>query len=86
MKITPQFSLNLSVILGFTLIVLLMISLTLVGLLRIAEINRHMEKIVTNNNVKTDLVHTMKDSLRERTIITHLVSLLKDPFAQNEEY
>jgi len=86
MKITPQNSLNLSVIVGFALIVLLMVSLTLVGLLRIAEINRHMEKIVTNNNVKTDLVHTMKDALRERTIITHLVSLLTDPFAQNEEY
>jgi diguanylate cyclase (GGDEF)-like protein len=86
MKITPQISLNLSVILGFALIVLLMVALTLVGLLRFAEINRHMEKIVTNNNVKTDLVHTMKDALRERTIITHLVSLLKDPFAQNEEY
>lgn len=86
MKITPQISLNLSVILGFALIVLLMVSLTLVGLLRIAEINRHMERIVTNNNVKTELVHTMKDALRERTIITHLVSLLKDPFAQNEEY
>jgi len=86
MKITPQISLNLSVIMGFALIVLLMVSLTLVGLLRIAEINRHMERIVTNNNVKTDLVHVMKDALRERTIITHLVSLLKDPFAQNEEY
>ncbi len=86
MKITPQISLNLSVIVGFALIVLLMISLTLVGLLRIAEINRHMEEIVSSNNVKTDLVHSMKDSLRERTIITHLVSLLKDPFAQNEEY
>jgi len=86
MKITPQISLNLSVIAGFALVVLLMIALTLVGLLRITEINRHMEKIVTNNNVKTDLVHTMKDALRERTIITHLVSLLKDPFEQNEEY
>lgn len=86
MKITPQISLNHSVILGFALIVLLMVSLTLVGLFRIADINRHMEQIVTNNNVKTDLVHTMKDALRERTIITHLVSLLKDPFAQNEEF
>ena len=60
MKITPQISLNLSVIVGFALIVLLMISLTLVGLLRIAEINRHMEEIVSSNNVKTDLVHARK--------------------------
>lgn len=86
MKLTPQLSLNLGVTAGFALIVLLLATLTLVGLLRIAEINRHMEQIVKNNNVKTELVHTMKDALRERTIITHLVSLLKDPFAQDEEY
>lgn len=86
MKLTPQLSLNLGVIAGFALIVLLLVTLTLVGLLRIAEINRHMEQIVKNNNVKTELVHSMKDALRERTIITHLVSLLKDPFAQDEEY
>ena len=86
MKLTPQLSLNLGVTVGFALIVLLLATLTLVGLLRIAEINRHMEQIVKNNNVKTELVHSMKDALRERTIITHLVSLLKDPFAQDEEY
>ncbi len=86
MKITPKISLNLGVLLGFSLIVLLMVTLTGVGLLRITQLNRHMEQIVTNNNVKTDLVHTMKDALRERTIITHLISLLKDPFEQNEEY
>ena len=86
MKLTPQLSLNLGVTAGFALIVLLLVTLTLVGLLRIAEINRHMEQIVKSNNVKTELVHSMKDALRERTIITHLVSLLKDPFAQDEEY
>lgn len=86
MKLTPQLSLNLGVTVGFALIVLLLATLTLVGLLRITEINRHMEQIVKNNNVKTELVHSMKDALRERTIITHLVSLLKDPFAQDEEY
>jgi len=86
MKLTPKISLNLGVILGFLIIILLMVALTGIGLLRIATLNRHMEQIVTNNNVKTDLVHSMKDALRERTIITHLISLLKDPFAQNEEY
>ena len=86
MKLTPQHSLNLGVTIGFALIVLLLATLTLVGLIRITEINRHMEQIVKNNNVKTELVHSMKDALRERTIITHLVSLLKDPFAQDEEY
>ena len=70
-KLTPQLSLSLGVTLGFALIVLLLATLTLVGLLRIAEINRHLQQIVQNNNVKTELVHNMKDALRERTIITH---------------
>jgi len=85
-KLTPQLSLSLGLTLGFSLIVLLLVTLTLVGLLRIAEINRHLQKIVQNNNVKTELVHAMRDALRERTIITHLISLIKDPFAQDEEY
>ena len=85
-KLTPQLSLSLGLTLGFSLIVLLLVTLTLVGLLRIADINRHLQQIVQNNNVKTELVHNMKDALRERTIITHLVSLLKDSFAQDQEY
>lgn len=86
MKISPQISLKLSVILGFSLIVLLMLVLAGVGLLRIAETNRQAEQIVSNHNVKTDLVHAMKDALRERKAITQLVLLLQDPFSQNDEY
>lgn len=86
MELSSKISLNLGVALGFSLIVLLLIAQTLVGLLRIANINQHMEQIVTNNNVKTDLVHIMKDSFRERTIITQFVTLLDDPFEKNEEF
>lgn len=86
MKLSPQISLKLSIISGFALIVLLMVVLAVVGLLRIAETNRQVEQIVSSSNVKTGLVHTMKDALRERQAITQLVSHLQDPFKQSDEY
>jgi diguanylate cyclase (GGDEF)-like protein len=86
MKISPQSSLKFSVILGFSLIVFLMVVLAVVGLLRIAEANRQVEQIVSNYNVKTGLVYSMKDALRARRAVTQLVSVLQDPFKQNDEY
>jgi diguanylate cyclase (GGDEF)-like protein len=85
MNISPQSSFKFSVILGFSLIVLLVVVLAAVGLLRIAETNRQVEQIVSNQNVKTGLVHTMKDALRERLAITQLVLLMQDPFKQDDE-
>jgi diguanylate cyclase (GGDEF)-like protein len=86
MKISPQISLKLSVISGFSLIVLLMVVLAVLGLLRISATNRQVEQIVSSSNVKTDLVHSMKDALRERRSIAQLVAQLQDPFKQNDEY
>lgn len=86
MKISPQISLKLSVISGFAIILLLMAALAVVGLLRMAETNRQVEQIVSHNNVKTGLVHAMKNALRERMSVKQLVSLLQDIFKQNDEY
>lgn len=86
MKISPQISLKLSVISGFSLIVVLMVILAVVGLLRIADANRQVEHLVNNGNAKTGLVYAMKDALRERKAVTQLVTLLQDPFKQNDEY
>lgn len=85
MKISPQFSLKFSVISGFSLIVLLMAVLAVVGLWRIAEANRQVEQVVSHNNVKTSLVHAMRDALRERRAI-QLFPPLKDPLQQNDKY
>jgi diguanylate cyclase (GGDEF)-like protein len=86
MKLSPQISLKLSVFLGFSLIVLLMVVLAVVGLLRIAEANRQVEQIVSNSNVKTGLVHKMKDALRERKAVAQLLVLQQDPFKQNDAF
>ena len=83
---TPHKSLRLGIFLGFTLMVVLMAALTTVGSLYMAKINRHVEQIVTQNNAKTELTHAMKDAYRERTVILNQLSLLKDPFEQNDVY
>jgi|GEM_PF-1937580 len=82
----PETSLSLGVGLGFVLVLLLMIVLTSIGLLRMADINRHMNRIVKENNVKMELAHVMKDALRERAVIMHSISLMEDPFDQIEEF
>ncbi len=85
-ELPPETTLSLRLGLGFGLILLLMVSLGILALERIAGVNRHLDHIVHENNVKTELAHTMKDALRERSVIMHTVSLLRDPFEQNEEF
>ncbi|MBI3546609.1 MAG: EAL domain-containing protein [Gammaproteobacteria bacterium] len=79
-------SLSFGVGLGFVIILLLMVVLTSIGLSRMADINRHIDRIVKENNVKMELAHAMKDALRERAVTMHTISLLEDPFDQNEEF
>ncbi len=82
----PETSLSLRLGLGFALILLIMLALGVIGLDRIAEVNRRMEQIVHENNVKIEQAQIMRDALRERAVITQTISLLKDPFEQNEEF
>ncbi len=81
-----EHSLSVGLKLGFALILLLLATTTFVGVLRLAEVSARLERIVSVNNAKTELAHTMKDALRERAIIMHTVSLLTDPFDQNDEF
>lgn len=69
---------------GFALVLLLMIASTAVGLWRLADANQRMRQIVDQANVSNDLVYRMKDALRERAILMHTITLLKDRFDQEE--
>ena len=82
-KTTP---LSAGIVMGFTLTLLLMLTLLTVSTTRMAEINQRLEQIVTIQNAKTELAHLMKDALRERALIMHSVTVLSDPFAQNAEF
>ncbi len=76
-----QFSLGA----GFALVLLLMLALTLVGLQQMAAINVRLERIVEENNVKTELATVMRDSLRERAVSMHTIVVVKDAFEQDSE-
>jgi diguanylate cyclase (GGDEF)-like protein len=71
---------------GFALVLVLMLALLAVGLLRMAVMNAKIQTIVNENNLKTDLAHTMKNALRDRAIIMHSISVQTDPFEQDNEY
>jgi diguanylate cyclase (GGDEF)-like protein len=85
-KLSPEMTLSLRLGAGFALVLMLMVALGVLALDRLADVNRRLDGIVHENNVKTALAHTMKDALRERSVIMHTVSLLNDPFEQNEEF
>jgi len=70
---------------GFAVVLGLMVALTLIGLKQMAAINDRLERIVKDNNVKTELATVMRDSLRERALNMHTVVVLSDLFEQDEE-
>ena len=80
-----QINLKLSLTIGFGLMLVLLLALTLLGLAQMRSINAKLEKIVTVNNYKTELITIMRDALRDRTITLHSLVLNTTPFEQNDE-
>lgn len=76
---------KLSVGSGFALVLILMMALTIAGLSQMAAINARLERIVTQNNVKTELATEMRDALRERVVSMHAVVILRDEFDKDAE-
>lgn len=81
---TQSISLRISV--GFLIVVLLMVTLTFVGLKHMAQINSQMKNIVENNNVKIELAQIMQNALHERALSMHSVAVLNDEFLQDDEF
>lgn len=76
---------KLSVGSGFALVLILLVTLTIAGLSQMAALNTRLERIVTQNNVKTELATEMRDALRERVVSMHAVVILRDDFEKDEE-
>ena len=70
--------------LGFALIIMLMVIVTAIGVIRMQENNRLMEEIVTQNNVKVELVRNMYTAARERSVLLLRMMILDDPFERDE--
>jgi signal transduction histidine kinase/DNA-binding response OmpR family regulator len=74
-----------SLAVGFALVLVLLLGITLLGLNQMAAINSRLVSIVTVNNYKTELATIMRDALRDRTITMHSLVLNTAPFDQNDE-
>ena len=72
-------------LIGFGLILILLITSSVIGLSSISDINNSMEATVKNRIVRTDILQTMRNHARERTIALHRIILIKDPFGLDEE-
>ncbi len=82
---TPQKSLRVGLKIGFILVLLLFIGVTLVGLSRMADINRQMQQIVEYNAQKRELAWSANAALLERLVGMHSLVAIADPFDREEE-
>lgn len=71
---------------GFLATILLLVLVTVIGLVRMADINRQMADIVHHFNVKTDLVQTMYTAARERSVVMLSMVSMEDAFDRDEKY
>lgn len=81
---THGISLRLSI--SFSIVVLLTVALTFVGLNHMSSVKSQMKRIVEVNNTKVSLAQVMRNSLYGRAISMHSIAVLQDVFLQDEEY
>ena len=71
---------------GFVLMLALMVALAAVGLTRMAAINQHMELIAHKHNVKIDLLLSMRNIVRERSLSMYAMYHMDDAFQREDEF
>jgi signal transduction histidine kinase len=65
---------------GFSIILVLLVVVAINSLVYLYNLNQELETIVSVNNVKTVLLQTMKDSMRQRQLSMRDMMLNDDPF------
>ena len=71
---------------GFVLVLALMTTLAGVALTRMAAINHHMELIAHKHNAKIDLLLSMRNIVRERSLSMYAMYLMDDAFQREDEF
>ncbi|MES2365195.1 MAG: EAL domain-containing protein [Pseudomonadota bacterium] len=69
-----------AIVIGFGLVLLLMVTITVIGLVRMHSINLQMEAIVRDRETKSELVTNLRSLSRERAVTVYSMLLMKDPF------
>jgi methyl-accepting chemotaxis protein len=65
--------------LGFALVLVLLIVVTVVGILRMAQIQDRLDKMVSVSNVSTGLVIDMRNNVSDRITSLRVLTLMTDP-------
>ncbi|MGX9218174.1 methyl-accepting chemotaxis protein [Massilia varians] len=65
--------------LGFALVLVLLIAVTVVGILRMAQIQDRLDKVVSVSNVSTGLVIEMRNNVSDRIASLRVLTLMTDP-------
>ena len=65
--------------LGFALVLCLLVAVTVVGILRMAQIQDRLDHVVSVNNVVTRLVVDMRNNVSERVTSLRILTLMTDP-------
>ena len=70
---------------GFAIIILMMILLTVVGIFHMQKNVKLMEQVVSDNNVKIELVRNMYTAARERSVLLMRMMIIADAFEIDED-
>ena len=65
--------------LGFALVLVLLVAVTVLGILRMAEIQDRLDRVVSVSNVSTGLVIDMRNNVSDRVASLRVLTLMTDP-------
>ncbi|WP_229412627.1 methyl-accepting chemotaxis protein [Massilia sp. Root335] len=65
--------------LGFALVLVLLVMVTVIGILRMAQIQNRLDHVVNVNNIVTRLVVDMRNNVSERVTSLRTLTLMTDP-------
>jgi diguanylate cyclase (GGDEF)-like protein/PAS domain S-box-containing protein len=68
------------IVYGFLTVIMILIAITAIGLARIHNLTSGLDKIVKERDVQVMLMHTMRQSARERSILLQSMMITHDPF------
>ncbi len=71
---------------GFLVMLALLVAITVVGTVHMAAINARMDRIVSRHDAEIDLLHSMRNIVRERSMSMYLMYITDDPFVRNDEF
>lgn len=71
---------------GFILVLGLIALILLAGYFRLQDSRAHLMSVVEHHNVKVDLLFSMRNLVRERSLSMYAIYFKRDPFDRHDEY